>query len=249
MKDSSLALKLQQQSNQKKLESHPLKTLTKAFGAGISIAIVTHIYILSAYGTYPQIPFLGKFLGASLFPIGLWMILMTQSELFTGNILLTMTLYENKNAWPSILKNWFLVYTGNFLGALFTIYTLLSAHFFDQPEIQNFILHIAESKTSKSFLSLLLLGILCNVLVCMAVHLSFYAESMTGKFLALWAPVILFVLAGFEHSVANMFYLPLAGLIHPQISISKILLGNLFPVTLGNILGGVAISGYFLMKK
>lgn len=241
-------LQAQMDSNQAKLATKTLKTLINAFWGGLFIAIVTHVYLVMTYGLSPLNPTLGKVIGAFLFPIGIWMVVLTKSELFTGNHLLSMNFIAKKSSFPPVLKNWFLVYVGNFFGSVSLVLTVYYSGIYQAPEFQSLLLKIVHTKLSYGFFSLILLGIFCNILVCLSVFLSFSSNSMSGKFIALWAPVVVFVLAGFEHSIANMFYLPLAYLLDGSISISEIILHNLLPVTIGNIFGGFLLSLYFVKK-
>lgn len=235
-------------SNAEKINTSAKNTLINSTLAGIFIAIVSHVFIQTILGFSSLNAYSGKIIGSILFPIGIFMIVLTKSELFTGNILLSLSFFEKKINLSSIFKNWILVYIGNFIGSLLVILTVYNSGFYSAVEKQTLVLQIATTKVNYSFTSLILLGIFCNILVCLSVFFSFYANSIIGKFFALWAPVIIFVVAGFEHSIANMFFLPLATLIDSSFSILKIL-SNLIPVTLGNIIGGIIVSLYIFNKS
>ena len=193
----------------------------------------------------------GKLAGACIFTAGLAMVVVAGSELFTGNNLMLMALFGGKIGLAKLLKNWLLVFLGNFLGALFVAVLVTLSGTFNQ--VSDTVIATATAKTDFTFFEALLKGILCNFLVCIAVWMSFSASSTEGKIIAVFFPVMLFVLCGFEHSVANMFYIP-AGILQGAFtgvaapSIQAFLLHNLLPVTLGNIIGGAILvsGGYYL---
>ena len=193
----------------------------------------------------------GKIAGACIFTAGLAMVVVAGSELFTGNNLMLMALFDGKIGLIKLLKNWFFVFIGNFLGALFIAAIVTLSGVFNQAS--DTVIATAVAKTSLPCFEALLRGVLCNILVCIAVWISFSASSVQGKIAAVFLPVMLFVLCGFEHSVANMFYIP-AGMLQGAFtgaaipSIQAFLLRNLLPVTIGNIIGGAAIvaGGYYL---
>ena len=193
----------------------------------------------------------GKIAGACIFTAGLAMVVVAGSELFTGNNLMLMALFDGKIGLLKLLKNWFFVYLGNFIGALFIVALVTLSGVFDP--VSDTVVATAVNKTSLTFFEALLRGILCNFLVCIGVWMAFGAKTVQGKIAAVFFPVMLFVLSGFEHSIANMFYIP-AGMMEgtfmgiPTPTISAFLLHNLLPVTLGNIIGGAIIvgGGYYL---
>ena len=193
----------------------------------------------------------GKIAGACIFTAGLAMVVVAGSELFTGNNLMLMALFNGRIGLLKLLKNWLLVFLGNFIGALFiAAITTLSGIFNQASEA---VIATAIAKTNLTFFEAILRGVLCNVLVCIAVWMSFGATTVQGKIAAVFLPVMLFVLCGFEHSVANMFYIP-AGILEGAFTgtaaptIGAFLLHNLLPVTIGNIIGGACLvaGGYYL---
>ena len=204
---------------------------------------------------------LGKCLAGAIFGTGLMLVLAAGGELFTGNNLLLLALWQKRISPLQLLRNWALVYAGNLLGALFIAWLMLASGLFNSSNglLGGMTVKIAASKTGLSFFSAFVLGILCNILVCGAVWISFGAKDITGKLLACFFPIWLFITSGFEHSVANMYYIPagiwakadpvfaaasgvaaeaLAGL-----NWGSFLVKNLLPVTLGNIVGGGLIFG------
>ena len=204
---------------------------------------------------------LGKFLGACVFPGGLTMCLLAGSELFTGNCLLTIPLLEKEIRVSGMLKNWVVVYAGNFAGSLLCAAIAVYSH---QPSLFGSgtaaaMISTAASKCSLTFGDAFLKGIMCNFLVCIAVWISFAAKDIAGKIIGLFFPIMMFVLCGFEHSVANMCFIPCglfcmtipdyadaaaaAGIDTANLDWLHFLGGNLVPVTLGNIVGGAVFVG------
>jgi len=196
----------------------------------------------------------GKLIGALIFPVGLIMVVIAGSELFTGNNLMVMSLFKKKITIRKLLKNWLLVYIGNFIGAV--IIALLAVYSGALNSASETVISTATNKIDLSFIEALIRGILCNILVCLAVWMATSAETTIGKIAAIFGPIMLFVLCGFEHSVANMFYGPAGiimsienGIANEGLNIGSFLLSNLLPVTIGNIIGGAGVIGcsYFLI--
>ena len=203
-------------------------------------------------------PGLARLLGAFVFPVGLTMVCCVGTELFTGNSLLVLPLLEKQVDLKGVLRNWGLVYLGNFIGSLLVaclvVYSGLPSMF--NGALAQTIAAAAVTKTSLSFGDALLRGILCNILVCLAVWLSFAAGEQAGKIMGLYLPTMLFVLSGFEHSIANMYFIP-AGMMASSafgtgtapVSLGSFLFGNLLPVTIGNLIGGAVFvaGGLYLL--
>jgi formate/nitrite transporter len=200
--------------------------------------------------------YVGKLAGALVFPAGLAMVVIAGSELFTGNNLMVIGLFDRRFGVCKLFKNWFFVFIGNLLGALVVAGLVAVSGVFDP--IAETVMATASAKVNLGFAEAMIRGVLCNFLVCIAVWMAFAAETVGGKIAAVFLPIMLFVLCGFEHSVANMFYVPagmfmagLNGLVGP--SIAGFLAGNLLPVALGNIIGGAIFvgGGYYLtyLKK
>lgn len=192
-----------------------------------------------------------KLVGALIFPAGLAMVLIAGSELFTGNCLLVIPLVEKRVRFRSVMKNLVVVYLGNFAGSL--LFTVLLAYggvysLFGDGLAQACV-STAVTKCSMTFTQALIKGVLCNVFVCIAVWMSFAAVTVSGKIIALYFPIMIFVLCGFEHCVANMSYIPnglfakmLYGIEAPSLTWGAFFVKNLLPVTLGNIAGGAAVG-------
>lgn len=193
----------------------------------------------------------GKIAGACIFTAGLIMVVIAGSELFTGNNLMVLALFNRKIPISKMLKNWLLVFIGNVLGAVLIAAMVVVSGLFDS--VQDTVIATATAKTSLGFFEAMLRGILCNFLVCIAVWMAFSAGSVSGKIMAVFFPIMLFVLCGFEHSIANCFFIPagmLTGAINglPAPNLDAFLISNLLPVTIGNIIGGAILvgGGYYL---
>lgn len=219
------------------------KTLQLAILAGMFIALA------GVGATFGNV-YVNKVMGAAIFPAGLAMVIIAGSELFTGNCLLILPVLEKTITVGKMLRNWLIVYVGNLIGAaLIAALTVWSGTF---DGIYETVIATAVTKAALPFSVALLRGILCNVLVCLAVWMAMAAKDVAGKIMGLFFPVFLFVLCGFEHCVANMFYLPAGlfaaahyGVAAEGLTLGIMCLGNLLPVTLGNIIGGCAVGAIY----
>lgn len=235
----------------KKVNTAGYKVVLSAFFAGLFIAYGYYTYVVLASGTID--PMIGKFLGALLFPVGIILIVMTGVDLFTGNTLIAMGYRNKMYKFQLVAKNLFFVYLGNFIGAIFFAVLLYHSNIVSDYGIE-FVHKLVRAKTSLTFTEALIRGILCNIIVSVTVYASYASKSVQGKFLILYLPIVLFVITGFEHSVANMFILPFGYLVDSGISLYDIFIKNLIPVTIGNIIGGSVIVaiGYnslFVQRK
>ena len=206
-------------------------------------------------------PSVGRLVSSVVFPIGLFMVLVGGAELFTGNCLIIVPVMSKKATVAGMLRNWVIVYLGNMVGAFFIALLANYSHTyaFADGALAEAVVSTAVAKSGISFTDGLLKGILCNILVCMAVWCSFAADELAGKVLALWLPVMLFIIGGFEHCVANMYFIP-AGMIASYVygisadglSLFGYFVTNLIPVTIGNIIGGglcVGVMYYLIYLK
>lgn len=201
-----------------------------AISAGVFIA-------LGAFGSQVAMSASNKVVSAFVFSIGLISVIFTQSELFTGNCLLFIPLLKKQIKMPRLLLHGLLVFIGNFIGSFLVAYFVRRAGLV--PEIVD---EMALAKTQVAASQLFIRGIFCNILVCAAVYFSQQADSTIGKIFSIMLPVALFVICGFEHSVANMYFIPVGGQM-------LLILNNLIPVTLGNIVGGFIFSWYIFNKE
>jgi formate/nitrite transporter len=202
---------------------------------------------------------LGKLLGGLAFSLGLILVVVAGAELFTGNSLIVAPWLSTRVSASALLRNWGIVYFANFAGALILVAIIFHGQFWalNGYGVGANALMIASGKTSLAFVPALCRGIMCNILVCLAVWMCLAARSVTEKILAIILPITAFVACGFEHSIANMFFIPMgiavagqvevvqaAGLTASQIANVSVLglVHNLIPVTIGNIIGGTSVG-------
>jgi formate transporter len=230
-------------------------------GAFIALGAIFATTVLAGSGTLPY--GVSRLLAGTVFSLGLILVLVGGAELFTGNNLIVMAWASGKVTSRVLLWNWVVVYLGNFVGSFGTaLLVFLSGQYtFGQGAVGAAALATAHSKVSLGFVEAVALGTLCNALVCLAVWLTFSARTTTDRILATVPPIAAFVAAGFEHSVANMYFIPIAVLIRlggpasfwtaigksaadfPDLTWGRFLWANLLPVTIGNILGGAVLVG------
>jgi formate/nitrite transporter len=192
-----------------------------------------------------------RFLGGSVFSLGLMLVVICGAELFTGNSLLTKAALEKEISWVKLLENWGIVLLGNFLGSLILAWLMLRTDLWQTGNVANHAVAIAAQKCNLGFEVAFIRGVLCNWLVCLAVVMATSARDIGGKILSCYAPIMAFVASGFEHSIANMYFIPSGLLIAGKLGISadgltwgNFFVTNLVPVTLGNILGGVIFVAF-----
>lgn len=239
------------------------KLLIKAIFAGMMIAfgaagsqVASHT--VSGVG-------LARLVAGIVFPMGLMMVVLTGAELFTGDCLMGMAAVRKDIKWLQMLRIMAIAYIGNFIGALIIVglVSLSGQLNYSDGMLAAYTIKTAIAKSSMSFTAAFASGILCNILVCAAVFLALSAKEVTGKLLACFFIIMLFVVSGYEHCVANMFYIPMGivtglnenysslamsayGFTAEQLSalnIGNMFLKNLLPVTLGNIVGGMFVFG------
>ena len=219
----------------------PLKMILLGILAGMFIGFGCHIFVLA---TVSEVTAVTKLIGAALFPVGLMMVIFCGAELFTGNNLMTLALMNGDITVTQMLKNWGLVYLGNLIGSVLLAFLLAKSGLYPEAAAAR-AMAVASSKAAMPFAEAVIRGILCNILVVLACWFQAGAKEMAGKILAVWFPIMLFVFAGFEHSVANMTYIPLGMFLGADVSVGAFLLGNLIPVTIGNLIGGALFIPVF----
>jgi formate transporter len=230
-------------------------------GAFIALGAVFSTTVLAGSGTLPY--GVARLLAGLVFTLGLILVVVGGAELFTGNNLIVMAWASRKITTRLLLRNWVLVYLGNFAGSVsVAVMMYFSGQFtFGQGAIGASALATANAKVGLTFVQALTLGVLCNILVCLAIWLTFSARTTTDRILAIIPPITAFVAAGFEHSVANMYFIPVGLFIkagapdafwasigktaadYPNLTWGGFLVNNLLPVTLGNIIGGALLVG------
>lgn len=227
-----------------------------AFGAVFATTVTTGAAGEMSYGVT-------KFLGGLAFCLGLILVILAGAELFTGNNLVVMAWMGRKITTWQVLRSWAVVYVGNFIGSLLTaVGMFLSQQYsFSSGAVGLNALNIAQGKVQYGFVQAVVLGLFCNALVCLAVWLCMGARTASDKILAIIFPITAFVAAGFEHSVANMYFIPVGLFIKAganadfwasigktpadfaQLTWGNFFLTNLLPVTIGNIIGGAVMVG------
>ena len=241
----------------RKAEAPALTTFTLAILAGAFIALGAVFATNTAAGT-STLPFgIAKLVTGLVFCLGLILVVVGGAELFTGNNLIVMAWASGKVSGRALLRNWVLVYAGNFVGSIGTALLVLwsKQYTFGGGAVGETALKIASGKASLDFFQAMALGVLCNALVCLAVWLTFSARSTIDKIAAIIFPITAFVSAGFEHSIANMYFVPYGllikgfdpafvaetGLDMANLTWGNFLINNLLPVTIGNIIGGAVL--------
>ena len=239
--------------------------LLRGFMAGLFIAVGAALATVCGTGLEKFSPGLKSLVSGAVFPVGLIAIVLTGMLLFTGDcMLMPMAACNRKTTWSKVVTIWFFVYIGNFVGSLFWAY-LMSVGPLSKggtAEITAFganAIGIAEAKTlpyiaagTAGLWSAFMKGIACNLLVNTAILLAFSSKNMIGKFFGIWFPIMAFVASGFEHSVANMYFIPAGIFVGAKVTWTQFLLWNLAPVTVGNIIGGALFIGvvyHFAFKK
>jgi formate transporter len=227
-------------------------------GAFIALGAIFSTTVLAGGSALPY--GVARLLAGATFSLGLILVVVAGAELFTGNNLIVMAWASRRIRTRRLLANWALVYAGNFVGALGTAVLVYAGrqYTFGGGEVGKAALSIATAKVDYGFGQAIALGVLCNGLVCLAVWLSYGARTVTDKILAVVPPIAAFVAAGFEHSVANMYFIPYGLLVERDtqwasspsglpdtsgLTWSAFFLDNLLPVTLGNIIGGSILVG------
>ena len=253
--------------------SMPLKRII-IFGifAGVYIAFAGAGANMASFNLLanPETFGLGKILSGTIFTVGLMLVVLGGAELFTGNTTMIAAVAEKRITASSMLKNWIIVYICNFIGGVLIAFMVYYSGGLNAGNglLGAMTVKIASGKVNLEFGQALVSGIMCNWLVCMAVWLSTGAQTTIGKVFSIFFPIWLFVTAGFEHSVANMFFIPagifasgnelfvsLSGIsqdVLSNLNWSGMLINNLFPVTIGNIIGGsvcVAMGYYTALKS
>lgn len=204
---------------------------------------------------------LGRCVAGMVFPTGLMLVMLAGAELFTGNTLMGIAATRRSITWGAMLRNWLWVYGGNAVGSLLVALMMVYSGLFNSSAglLGGVTVKIALSKVSLSFTEAFVLGVLCNWLVCLAVWFAYSAKDATGKILGVFFPIWLFITSGFEHSIANMYYIP-AGIMAKSneawvaaigfssdalanLTWGNFLVNNLLPVTVGNIVGGMVFVG------
>ena len=228
----------------------PARLVVLAIMAGAFIGLGA-MAAITIWTGLDHVPFgLMRMAGGLGFTLGLILVVLGGVELFTGNVLMIMSIASGRMRLRTLMRAWSLVFVGNTIGAvaIAVLVFLAGHHDLDNGEAGRVAMRIAAAKAELPFMQAFFLGVLCNALVCLAVYLCYGAASTTDKILAILLPIATFVAAGFEHSIANIYFFTLALLIddpdaaYTAVTVSGAL-RNLVPVILGNIVGGGVLVG------
>jgi formate transporter len=247
-----------------KVRVDALKLFMLAVLAGAFIALGAMFATTVLAGSAGVLPYgVSRLLAGLVFCLGLILVVVAGAELFTGNNLISMAWAEGRVSLGRLARNWTIVYVGNLVGALATVALVFAGgqYEFGDGAVGQSALAVADAKAGLGFGRALALGVMCNALVCLAIWLTYSARTVTDKILAVIFPITAFVAAGFEHSVANMYFLP-AGLAikewgsdefyatsgvassdYPDLTVGDAIVHNLIPVTIGNAIGGAIMVG------
>ena len=237
-------------------------SLVSAVIAGVYISVAFAFYITVTTGT-GSVPYgIAKLIGGLCFALGLILVVVCGVDLFTSTILTIIPKATGRISWFSMFKNWTLVYIGNFIGALlFALVVWFAAqHLSANGQWGLNVLNVASYKLHHTFTEAIFLGVLANLMVCLAVWMAFSGKSLIDKVVVMILPVAMFVAGGFEHSIANMFMIPMGIIIknfaspefwqitqssvaqYSGLTVQHFAMNNLIPVTIGNIIGGLAVG-------
>lgn len=208
--------------------------------AGLYIGFGGHVFLVALQQG------MGKIVGGAVFSVGLMLVVIAGAELFTGNIIMIVNTVVSLYSVPKIIKNWITVYIGNFVGSIVLVLIVWETGLLGSTDqlsaLGELSLKVANAKMALPFMEAFFRGILCNVLVVLAVLMATMSKDIISKMLCCMMPIMAFVASGYEHCVANMYLIPL-GLIAGGASIADLtgIFQNIFPVTLGNVVGGIFI--------
>ena len=254
------------QNAEKKAALPVYKMLILGIVAGAFIAFAGEASNMAAYSLLASAESygLGRMVAGAVFAAGLVMVVIAGGELFTGNCLMAAGIYDKKVSAKAVLKNWFFVYIGNFIGACFVSWCINYSGLLGSGAgmLGAVTVKIAAGKVVLPFGKALVMGILCNWLVALGVWMGTAAKDIAGKVLAMFFPIWVFVISGYEHCIANMFYVPIGIFAKATFAEQAIAIGasaeavealnwtnfavvNLIPVTIGNIIGGAGCVALF----
>lgn len=246
-----------------KATKHPFTTFFLAINAGVFISIAFVFYITATTGSGAMPYGIAKLIGGICFSLGLMLVVVCGADLFTSTVLIVVAKASGRISWGQLARNWINVYAGNLAGALFFVALMWFAgqHMVANGAWGLNVLQTADHKMHHTFIEAVCLGTLANLLVCLAVWMSYSGRTLTDKLVVMILPVAMFVASGFEHSIANMFLIPYAIAIRDfatpefwqaagttaakfhSLTLSNFIIDNLIPVTIGNIIGGGVLVG------
>ena len=221
------------------------------FGGAIATLVATDAVKILGLG-------LGKFFIGAVFSVGLMLVVIAGAELFTGNNLMLMSALDGHVPFSRVVYKWVVVYIANFIGSIFLVALIFNTGLWRSSNFATGVtaLKIANAKVNLAWGEAFTRAILCNILVCLAVWMALASQNIIGRIWAIFFPIMTFVALGFEHCIANMYFIPLgillkgteaanqAGLNLVNLNWGSMFINNLIPVTLGNVVGGALIVGY-----
>jgi len=230
------------------------KVFVLAIIAGVFIALGAELSTIVSYDLGGFSFGFARFMAGSVFSLGLVLVVVAGAELFTGNCLVIIPYLEKKVSIKQLLKCWGIVYIGNFIGSLLFVFLIFYSgiYGFNNSAIATYAVEIAARKVNLDFTQAFLRGIGANFLVVLAVWLAVASDDVIGKIAGIYFPIMAFVASGFEHSIANMYFIPIGILLKDfvsttvsldNLSVIGFLLNNLLPVTIGNVIGGAVFVG------
>ena len=241
------------EASKKKASLNFIQLLLLGILAGVYIGFGAELYTMVSHdlSKYLGVGF-SKFLGGSVFSVGLMLVVIGGAELFTGNNLMFMSVLSGNAKLSDMLLKWVLVYIANFIGSMLIVWMMYNTGLVSGG-VADKAIAIARAKVHLAFAPAFFRAILCNWLVCLAVWLAIASHDITGKIWGIFFPIMAFVSSGFEHSIANMYFIPIGMFLDKTHSITwGGFFHNLIPVTLGNIIGGaffVATLYYYVYIK
>ena len=227
--------------------------------AGAFIALGAFAAALSSHGVADV--GVSKLIAGAVFPVGLMLVLICGADLFTGNCLMVVALVEKKITLKGMLRNWVLVWLTNFVGAFIIAFLIYNAGLLstNSDKLGGYAVKVAANKSNLTFVKSLCSGILCNIVVSISVWGAYAAKDIVGKIAIIWFPVMAFIIGGYEHCVANMYYFSIGMMakVNPSfienshltpekvagLNLNNIIFNNMIPVTIGNIIGGSVCVG------
>lgn len=239
MKTQSEVIKNICHSAEIKTNRNTWNSFIKAILAGLFISFGAKGNIIASANLITTNAGIAKFVGAVVFPVGLMSIVMMGLELFTSNCMNVVGIFHKKVKILNFIRNIVVVYLGNFVGCLLLAYITYRTHGVDKTGL-DLLNNVVNHKVSMDPFALFINGIMCNVLVVGATILSYYSDDVISKIFSIWFPIMLFILLGYNHSIANMYYFSLAYLSNLGVGINAMAY-NLFYVTIGNFVGGALL--------
>ena len=256
LKPANVAKSLSESICVEKVHSSVVGLLILGFFAGVFIAFGGELSTMVSVGTAKISLGISKVLAGSVFSVGLMLVVIAGAELFTGNNLVIISALDRRIRFREVLRNWVLLYCANFVGAFFIAALMYYSGLWKTGAHEWGVTAatIAVSKVNLSFTEAFCRGIGCNWLVCLAVWMAIASRDVVGKIFAIYFPIMAFVASGFEHVVANMYFIPMglflkgtdiaAAVNMEALTWGSMVIKNFVPVTLGNILGGAFFVGF-----